>query len=51
MSAEIELLQNKLLEVTNEQEMKVKMSQQQLVSSDEQMRLLNEHIAKLQDVI
>ena len=51
MASEIESLQQKVMEVSNDKEVKVKMSQQQLLSSDESHKLLNDHVAKLQAII
>ena len=51
LSVEIETLQHKLIEVTHDNDLKLKMSSQQLLSSEEQQKLLNEHIAKLQGII
>ena len=51
MASEIDSLQQKVMEVSNDKELKVKMSQQQLLSSDESHKLLNDHIAKLQAII
>ena len=51
MQAEIEILQQKILEVTSERDMKERMTSQQVDSSKDQQRLLNEHIAKLQSII
>ena len=51
MANEIQQLQQKIIEVTHDNDMKIKMSNQHLISSEEQHKLLNEHIAKLQGII
>ena len=51
MAQEIESLQQKIIEVTHDNDMKIKMSNHHLTSSEDQHKLLNEHIAKLQGII
>ena len=47
MTGEIETLQQKLIEVSNEQDYQTKCANQKLVGSEEQHKLLTEHIQKL----
>ena len=51
MAQEIEALQQKIIEVTHDTEVQNKMSKHQLTSSEDQHKLLSEHIAKLQGII
>ena len=48
MAEEIEALQTKLIEVSNEGDYRVKFADAKLTSSEEQHQLLNDHIFKLQ---